>query len=125
MSYAFMLFLVAEAEENLDQEEERVENADASVKELEVEVTQVGNSLRSMEITEGQAIVRTESGNSRISEMSQKFEEMETKAQKFEERSKELEEEFDKLDEELNIVKDAHSKEQIEFDNLMAEIAEL
>ena len=44
---------LAELEEQLDVEEERVETADGRVKQLESEVTQVGNSLRSMELNEG------------------------------------------------------------------------
>merc|ERR1712179_47820 len=67
-----------EAEELLDQEDERVEECDAKVKQLEVEVTLVGNSLRSMEICEKEGI-----------------------ASEYEARAEELEQQSDALDGEL------------------------
>jgi len=116
---------LAESEENLDLQEERVESADTRVKALEGEVTQVGNSLRSMELNEGQAVVRSESGNSKIGEMETKYKDKEASATHFEELAKQLEEESDARDEALNSAKDKHDATKQELDALIAEISEM
>ena len=123
--YTDLTQVLAEGEERLDQEEERCEIADTRVKTLEVEVTQVGNTLRSMEINEGQASVRTESGDTKISEMEAKYQDMESKAAEFEERAKELERRQEELDEELQIEKDKYNQTKTEFDALCAHINEM
>ncbi|XP_012560521.1 tropomyosin-1 [Hydra vulgaris] len=117
--------ILAEADEKLDQEEERRDIADAKVKLLEVEVTQVGNTLRSMEINEGQASVRTECGDTKISEMEAKYQEMEARAAEFEEKAKRLERRQEELDEELQLEKDKFNQTKTEFDALCAHINEM
>ena len=121
----FHLFSVAEEEEELDQQEERIEIADARVKELEVEVTQLGNSLRSMEINEGQAVERTQSGDVRINESQKKYEEIEARAIKFEEKSKELDQLCDDAEDRLSAVKSQYEVDKAELDQLLAEINEM
>jgi chromosome segregation ATPase len=116
---------VAEAEEQLDQEEERCETADARVKSLEVEVTQVGNSLRSMQINEDQANERTMSGDTAIGDKDGNRGLMEERAIAAEERVKGLEDEYDKLDAELADAKEKYIKENEELNSVLAEINEM
>ena len=116
---------LAESEENLDAQEERVEAADTRVKELESEVTQVGNSLRSMELNEGQAVVRSESGNSKITGMEDKYKDKEESATQFEEMAKQLEEESDARDESVISAREHYDATKQELDQLIAEISEM
>ena len=116
---------IEEHEELLDIQEERLENAELRVKELESEVTQVGNTLRSMKINDEQASDRTLSGDTKIEEWKIKLQEEDERAQMLEERDRELQEQQDVLDEELAEVKNQHEKTKREFDAVLAEIAEM
>lgn len=116
---------LAEMEEGYDEEEERCETSDARVKELEVEVTQIGNSLRSMEINEGQAVERSEGGDSKISVMREKYESMEARAMEYEQKTADREAQYDDAEEELAKAKDKYNSTKQDLDNLLAEIAEM
>ena len=118
-------FVVTEKEEELDQEEERCELSDVKVKNLEVEVTQVGNSLRSMEINEGEACSRTKSGDEKITEMQKKHDDMEARAVKFEEKSAELEQELESKEDELNEAKNQYSASKEQMDAVISEVNEM
>merc|ERR1712080_536406 len=79
----------------LDNEDERVETADARVKELEAEVTQVGNSLRSMEICEKEGTDRVSSSDSKMIDMEEKYKARDIEATELESKSEELEQQSD------------------------------
>lgn len=113
------------SEEELDQEDERVEKADTRVKVLESEVTQVGNSLRSMEICEKEGCERVSSGETKMSTLESKFKDKEKEATELEAEAEKLEEESDGKDEELNQARSAYDTTKLEFDALIAEIAEI
>jgi len=82
---------LVELEEKLDIEEERFEVADGRVKELEVETTNVGNTLRSTETSDMQANLRIESSDVQLNELDDKKTESEAAAVELEEQAKELE----------------------------------
>jgi len=114
-----------EAEELLDQEDERVEECDAKVKQLEVEVTLVGNSLRSMEICEKEGVERVINVDSKMLDLESKYKEKEVIASEYEARAEELEQQSDALDGELIQARQAYEATKVEFDALIAEINEI
>merc|ERR1711881_116373 len=113
------------SEEELDQEDERVEAADTRVKQLESEVTQVGNSLRSMEICEKEGVDRVSMGDNKMVGLESKYKEKEAEATALEAEAEKLEEQSDAKDEELNQARQAYDATKLEFDALIAEIAEI
>jgi len=120
-----ILAKLQESEETLDVEDERVEAADVRVKELEVEVTQVGNSLRSMEICEKEGCERVSHSDSKMISWENKYKEKDEEATVNEAKSAELEELSDAKDEELNQARLAYDSAKVEFDSLIAEINEI
>jgi len=114
-----------EKEETLDNEDERVEISDARVKELESEVTQVGNSLRSMEICEKEGNDRVSSSDGKMIDIENRYKEKDIEATEWESKSEELEQQSDALDEELNQARLAYDATKVEFDALISEINEI
>ena len=68
------------------------------VKQLEVEVLQVGNLLRTMEISEDKASQRDGETTAKITAISAQLEEVSAKAEKFEEKSSGLDHQIDELE---------------------------
>jgi len=114
-----------ECEEKLDLEDERVETADVRVKELEVEVTLTGNSLRSMEINEKEGNERVSSSDNKMVSWENRYKEKDAEATENEAKSADLEQQSDAKDEELNQARAAYDATKVEFDALIAEIAEI
>merc|ERR1712164_55892 len=90
-----ILAKLQESEETLDQEDERVEASDIRVKQLEVEVTQVGNSLRSMEICEKEGTERVSHSDNKMVSWENRYKEKDEEATVNEARAAELEEQSD------------------------------
>jgi len=122
---AELLANLQECEEKLDHEDERVETSDVRVKELEVEVTLMGNSLRSMEINEKEGNERVSSSDNKMVTWENKYKEKDAEATENEARSADLEQQSDAKDEELNQARAAYDTTKVEFDSLIAEIAEM
>lgn len=112
-------------EEEFDTHDERLEVADNRVKELEVEVTQVGNTLRSIETAEGQCSIRSQSGQTIIEEHSSKLKETEDDAVGFEEKVRELEAELEGLEENLAGGKEEFARVKQELDSFINQLAEM
>ena len=68
------------------------------MKQLEVEVLQVGNLLRTMEISEDKASQRDGETTAKITAISAQLEEVSAKAEKFEEKSSGLDHQIDELE---------------------------
>merc|ERR1712159_149827 len=122
---ATLLADLQECEEKLDLEDERVETHDIRVKQLEVEVTLVGNSLRSMEICEKEGNERVSHSDNKMVSWENRYKEKDEEATVNEARSAELEEQSDAKDEELNQARAQYDATKVEFDALIAEIAEI
>ena len=68
------------------------------VKQLETEVLQVGNLLRTMEISEDKANQREDAVTTKITEMTAQLEEATAKAEKYETQAAELDRQQDELE---------------------------
>jgi len=112
-------------ESQLEDEEARCSVSDVRVKELEVEVVQVGNMLRSMEINEEKASKSQNSSETKLEAMSDSLEEIEQKAADFEEKAKGLEDQLQAAEDDLESVREEYQRTKNEYDALLAEFAEL
>jgi len=116
---------ITELEEQLDIEEERFEVAENRVKELELEVTNVGNTLRATETADSNTKDRLESGDAMIDDLEEKKNAEEAEAIELEEQSKELEQQLDELERVLAEKKEDHYKEKAAMEALLNEINEM
>jgi len=116
---------IDELERKLEEEESKCTTADDHVKGLETEVVQVGNSLRTMEVSEVQASDREESYTSKLNEMSSRYQEAEEKAHKYEIHARELEVTLEDLENKLHDEKDEYNRVKKDLDSLLSEIQEM
>merc|ERR1712183_171622 len=114
-----------DAELKLDIEEERVEVADARVKELEVEAIQTGNSLRSMEVNEQQGVDRVTSKSGKINSLKGELEAKKKEAEDAEALYDVRCQKCDDLDLELEKSKSEYERMKMEFDVLISEISDI
>jgi len=116
---------IDELEASLDAEDERANNADNRVKQLEIEVLVVGNNLRTMEISEDQTNVRDTEHTQKIAELTAKLETAQEKALKFEALQAELERNQDELEQKLTDEKENYNSTKRDLDLTLAEIQEM
>lgn len=116
---------IDELEQAYDQEEERSTNADNRVKSLEIEVLQVGNNLRTMEISQDQSIQRDSEHSVQITELTAKLQAASEKAEKFEALLGELEKNQEELENKLQEEKDSYNDTKRDMDLILAEIQEI
>merc|ERR1712002_1097802 len=116
---------IDELEQAYDTEEERATNADNRVKSLEIEVLQVGNNLRTMEISQYQSNQRDSEHNSQITELTTKLQSVSEKAEKFEALLGELEKNQEELEGKLQEEKDKYNNTKRDMDLILAEIQEM
>jgi len=116
---------IDELEQAYDVEDERANNADNRVKGLEIEVLQVGNNLRTMEISQDQSNQRDSEHNTQINELTTKLQGASEKAEKFEALLGELEKNQEELEGKLQEEKDKYNNTKRDMDLILAEIQEM
>lgn len=116
---------LVELEEKLDIEEERFEVADGRVKELEVEVTNVGNTLRSTETNDMQTNLRIESADVQLTDLEDKKTESEEAAVELEEQAKQLELELDEHEVTLAAKKEEYAQSKSQMESCLNEINDM
>jgi len=117
-NYEYVVNELIEGEEELESHKERVETSDARIKELEVELTHVGNSLKSMELNEGDGNDNRSKSGDQIT-VEAKYEEKKAKAIKDEAKAKEMETRTDELEQKLQKVKSRYDEVKQEYDGMM------
>jgi len=116
---------IDEYEGKLDDQDERLENAEDEVKSLEVDVTQIGNTLRSMEINDTASNEKNDSTDLQIMDLGEKLMAKEQEASEWEAKDAALNEMQDGCDAELAEAREKHECTKREFDSVLAEIAEM
>ena len=120
-----LLVKLNEAEDKLDREEERAEKFDARAKELEAEVTLVGNSLRSMKLCEQKGLERANDGDVQVQNARSELAAMDRDAYTAEERRDELERILEEKDEEVKSVQLAYDATKVELITLEQDLLNL
>merc|ERR1712212_1321711 len=116
---------IDEYEGKLDDQDERLENAEEEVKSLEVDVTQIGNTLRSMEINDTASNEKNDSTDLQIMDLGEKLMAKEQEASEWEAKDAALNEMQDDVDAKLAEVREKHEQTKREFDSVLVEIAEM
>jgi len=114
-----------EAEEGLDECDERLEAAIERVGELEVESTSISNVLKSSQNLDIETERRTATGSTEIEKLSAKYAEVEKAALEFEGQMAALEEETDAADEALSAIKTQFTDTQQAIQSAVNEIADM
>jgi len=116
---------IDEYEGKLDEQDQRLEDADEEVKALEIDVTQVGNTLRSMEINDKACCDKNDAADLGIMDLGEKLMAKEREATEWEEKDAQLNEMQDEVDAKLAEVREKHEQTKREFDSVLVEIAEM
>lgn len=116
---------IVECEDELATYEENFDSANLKVRELEAEVIQIGNALRSIEIQNDQAVSRTGNADTRIQDLEDQHREAEEAADNFDGQTAELEEEQDKLDADLEQAKVTYEKMKADMESMLAEMLDV
>jgi len=114
-----------ELEAKLDEEEQRREENDERVKQLELQVLQVGNNLRTMETSEDSSNQRESMYIEKIKKIGEEYAEAEERAARYEGQMTALEEQQDEVDGALQKMKSAYDDAKRAMDLELAEIAEI
>merc|ERR1712033_34525 len=88
---------LAMLEVDLERAEQRADDAEAKIQELEV----VGNNMKSLEVSEAEALSREESYEETIRDLSTRFKDAEARAAEGERQTGKLQKECDKLEADL------------------------
>ncbi|XP_047140220.1 tropomyosin-1 isoform X1 [Hydra vulgaris] len=116
---------IADLETKQDIEEERCADLDHRVRELEPEMIQIGNMLRSSKINESKATVRMESSDEKLEKMHVKLEEIEERVRRTAAREEDLELKMTELEGVLQAAKDEYTRAKAELDATIQELSEL
>lgn len=88
-------------EQDLERAEERAEQSDCKIVELEEELRVVGNNLKSLEVSEEKAMASREHVEDKIHSISQKLSQAEARAEFAERSVQKLQKEVDRLEDDL------------------------
>merc|ERR1739838_120002 len=88
---------LAMLEVDLERAEQRADDAEAKIQELEEELKVVGNNMKSLEVSEAEALSREESYEETIRDLSTRFKDAEARAAEGERQTGKLQKECDKL----------------------------
>lgn len=113
-----------EQEATLIAADERSETADARVKELEAEVTQVSNSLKSIQINEEVASGRVSNTGNRIAQMEDNYKEKVAEADALDEKAKDLDIKASDAEQRLTEVRKEYEESKATYDQLISEVAD-
>merc|ERR1712113_515610 len=91
----------AQCETDLERAEERAENGETWVAELEEELRVVANNLKSLEVSEEKANQREASNKEQIKNLTAKLKQAEARAEFAEKSVQKLQKEVDRLEDEL------------------------
>merc|ERR1711970_563645 len=89
-------------EVDLERAEQRGDDAEAKIQELEEELKVVGNNMKSLEVSEAEALAREESYEETLRDLSLRFKDAEARAAEGERQTGKLQKETDKLEADLN-----------------------
>jgi len=92
---------LAMLEVDLERAEQRADDAEAKIQELEEELKVVGNNMKSLEVSEAEALSREESYEETIRDLSTRFKDAEARAAEGERQTGKLQKECDKLEADL------------------------
>merc|ERR1719283_378105 len=88
-------------EVDLERAEQRADDAEAKIQELEEELKVVGNNMKSLEVSEAEALSREESYEETIRDLSTRFKDAEARAAEGGRQTGKLQKECDKLEADL------------------------
>merc|ERR1712046_470048 len=92
---------LAQFETDLEKAEERAENGETKIMELEEELRVVANNLKSLEVSEEKANQREASNKEQIKNLTAKLKQAEARAEFAEKSVQKLQKEVDRLEDEL------------------------
>merc|ERR1711976_194536 len=110
-------------ESELERAEERADNAEGKITELEEELKVVGNNMKSLEISEQEASQREDSYEESIRDLTQRLKEAENRATEAERAVSKLQKEVDRLEDELLAEKEKYKSISEDLDTTFAELA--
>jgi len=116
---------IEEYEDSLDEQDERLENAEEEVKALEEQMTQISNTLWSLEANDKTTNDKNAVKEIEIAEWQDKLISKEQDALQWEAREEELNAEQDSYDTALAEAREKHEQTKNEFDSIVAEISEM
>jgi tropomyosin-1 len=106
----------------LERAEERAEQGDSKIVELEEELRVVGNNLKSLEVSEEKANQREEEYKQQIKMLSTRLKEAEARAEFAERSVQKLQKEVDRLEDELVNEKEKYKSITDELDVTFSEL---
>jgi tropomyosin-1 len=106
----------------LERAEERAEQGDGKIVELEEELRVVGNNLKSLEVSEEKANQREEEYKQQIKMLSTRLKEAEARAEFAERSVQKLQKEVDRLEDELVNEKEKYKSITDELDTTFSEL---
>jgi len=109
-------------EVDLERTEDRAEAAESKILELEEELKVVGNNMKSLEVSEQEAIQREESYEEQIRDISARLKDAEQRADLAERTMAKLQKEVDRLEDELLSEKEKYKNISEELDQTLNEL---
>jgi tropomyosin-1 len=114
---------IAVMEVDLERAEDRAEAAEAKTLELEEELKVVGNNMKTLEVSEQEAIQREESYEEQTRDLSTRLKDAEQRADLAERTMAKLQKEVDRLEDELLAEKEKYKSVSDELDMTLNELS--
>ncbi|CAH2016153.1 unnamed protein product [Acanthoscelides obtectus] len=109
-------------EQDLERAEERAEQSDSKIVELEEELRVVGNNLKSLEVSEEKATRKEDEYSITLKQMEQQLREAEARAEFAERSVQKLQKEVDRLEDELVAEKERYKEIGDDLDTAFVEL---
>jgi len=110
-------------EVDLERTEDRADSAETKVTELEEELKVVGNNMKSLEVSEQEALQREDSYEENIRDLSGRLKDAEGRADMAERTMAKLQKECDRLEDELLAEKEKYKNISEELDQTLNELS--